>query len=82
MGLSHGYGPVPERNEALRLIREVFELGCTFFNTAEDYGAGDNEILVGEALAPIRDKAHCAMDNHTHKEEQAPEAYAIREDDC
>lgn len=56
MGLSHGYGPVPERSEAIRLIREAFELGCTFFDTAEVYGNGDNEILTGEALAPIRDK--------------------------
>jgi aryl-alcohol dehydrogenase-like predicted oxidoreductase len=56
MGLSHGYGPLRERSESVRLIRKAYELGCTFFDTAEVYGAGDNELLVGEALEPIRDK--------------------------
>jgi aryl-alcohol dehydrogenase-like predicted oxidoreductase len=56
MGLSHGYGPVPERIDSIRLIRQAYDWGCTFFDTAEVYGAGDNEILVGEALKPIRDK--------------------------
>ena len=50
MGLSHGYVHVPERVESIRLIRQAYDLGCTFFDTAEVYGAGDNEILVGEAL--------------------------------
>jgi aryl-alcohol dehydrogenase-like predicted oxidoreductase len=56
MGFSHGYGPAPERSEAIRLIRHAFELGCTHFDTAEGYGAGDNEVLVGEALRPVRDR--------------------------
>jgi aryl-alcohol dehydrogenase-like predicted oxidoreductase len=46
MGFSHGYGPVPERSESIRLIRYAFERGCTHFDTAEGYGAGDNERLV------------------------------------
>jgi aryl-alcohol dehydrogenase-like predicted oxidoreductase len=54
MGLSHGYGATPERHEAINLIRYAFELGCTHFDTAEGYGAGDNEALVGEALRPVR----------------------------
>lgn len=54
MGLSHGYGPVPDDNECYRLIRTAFENGCTFFDTAEVYGSGDNEKKVGIALAPIR----------------------------
>ncbi|WP_418216146.1 aldo/keto reductase [Bilophila wadsworthia] len=54
MGLSHGYGPVPDQAEAIRLIRNAYEQGCTFFDTAEGYGAGHNERLVGEALAPVR----------------------------
>jgi len=54
MGFSHGYGPGPSDDEALDLIRKAFELGCTFFDTAEGYGAGANELLVGRALAPIR----------------------------
>ncbi len=56
MGFSHGYGPVPDRNEYIRLIRQAYDLGCTFFDTAEGYAAGDNEILVGEALKPISDE--------------------------
>lgn len=47
MGLSHGYGAVPEKNESIRLIRQAYDMGCTFFDTAEGYGAGDNERLVG-----------------------------------
>ena len=56
MGFSHGYGPVPGRSEAIGMIRQAFDLGCTHFDTAEGYGGGDNEVLVGEALGPMRDK--------------------------
>lgn len=56
MGLSYGYGPATERGAAIELIRRAFELGVTFFDTAEAYGPGDNEELLGEALAPIRDQ--------------------------
>ena len=56
MGLSYGYGPATERGAAIELIRRAFELGVTFFDTAEAYGPGDNEELLGEALAPFRDK--------------------------
>lgn len=56
MGMSHGYGAVPERSEAIRLIQQSYDLGCTFFDTAEGYGAGDNEKILGEALKPIRNK--------------------------
>ncbi|WP_424767877.1 aldo/keto reductase [Paenibacillus sp. sgz302251] len=56
MGFSHGYGSGPDRNESIRLIRQAYDLGCTFFDTAEGYGSGSNEELVGEALKPIRDK--------------------------
>lgn len=56
MGLSHGYGPTPKRTESIHLIRYAYNLGCTFFDTAEGYGAGDNEILLGEAIRPFRDK--------------------------
>lgn len=54
MGLSHGYGETPEKNEAIALMRNAYELGCNFFDTAEAYGAGENEKLVGEGIAPIR----------------------------
>lgn len=56
MGLSFGYGPATEREEAIRLIRTAHELGVTFFDTAEAYGPFANEELVGEALEPIRDQ--------------------------
>lgn len=64
MGFSHGYGAVPERGESVRLIRYAFELGCTHFDTAEVYGAGDNELLVGEALRPMRDQVVIATKLH------------------
>ena len=56
MGFSHGYGPGPSDYEAIDLMRTAFDLGCTFFDTAEGYGAGENERLVGRALAPIRNQ--------------------------
>lgn len=55
MGFSHGYGPGVGDDEAVDLMRKAFDLGCTFFDTAEGYAAGENERLVGRALAPIRD---------------------------
>ncbi len=54
MGFSHGYGPGPDHEEAVRLIRTAYDLGCTFFDTAEGYAAGENEKLVGEAVKPFR----------------------------
>lgn len=56
MGFSHGYGPGIIADEAIRVIRAAHDLGCTFFDTAEGYGAGHNEELLGRALAPIRDQ--------------------------
>jgi aryl-alcohol dehydrogenase-like predicted oxidoreductase len=56
MGLSHGFGPATERGAAVALIRRAFDLGVTFFDTAEVYGPFANEDLLGEALAPMRDR--------------------------
>ena len=56
MGLSYGYGPATEKREAITLIRTAFDRGVTFFDTAEAYGPYKNEELVGEAVAPFRDK--------------------------
>jgi aryl-alcohol dehydrogenase-like predicted oxidoreductase len=56
MGLSFGYGPPTEKEEAIRVIRTAVERGVTFFDTAEVYGPLLNEELVGEALAPFRGK--------------------------
>ena len=56
MGLSYGYGPATEKEQAIKLIRTAYDGGVTFFDTAEAYGPYLNEELVGEALAPVRDK--------------------------
>jgi aryl-alcohol dehydrogenase-like predicted oxidoreductase len=56
MGLSHGYGPATDTNDAISLIRSAVDLGVTFFDTAEVYGPYLNEEVVGEALAPIREQ--------------------------
>ena len=56
MGLSYAYGNIPEKKDALALIQAAYEGGVTFFDTAEVYGPFTNESLLGEALAPIRDK--------------------------
>jgi aryl-alcohol dehydrogenase-like predicted oxidoreductase len=56
MGLSYGYGPAADKQEAISLIRGAVERGITFFDTAEAYGPFKNEELLGEALAPFRDQ--------------------------
>jgi len=56
MGMSHGYGPPRDRSEMIALLRTAVELGVTFFDTAEVYGPYANEELVGEALAPLRER--------------------------
>jgi aryl-alcohol dehydrogenase-like predicted oxidoreductase len=54
MGLSFGYGPPTEKQQAITVIRTAFDRGVTFFDTAEAYGPFTNEELVGEAVAPFR----------------------------
>lgn len=56
MGLSFGYGPATDTKQAIELIRTAVEQGVTFFDTAEVYGPYLNESLLGEALAPFRDR--------------------------
>jgi aryl-alcohol dehydrogenase-like predicted oxidoreductase len=56
MGLSYGYGPATNRQDAISLIRAAFEHGITFFDTAEAYGPYTNEEVVGEAIAPFRNQ--------------------------
>jgi aryl-alcohol dehydrogenase-like predicted oxidoreductase len=56
MSFTSIYGASPDKTEAIRVIRGAYDLGVTFFDTAEVYGPWTNEILVGEALAPIRGK--------------------------
>jgi aryl-alcohol dehydrogenase-like predicted oxidoreductase len=54
MGMSQSYGPPGPREESIRVLRAAVEGGVTFFDTAEVYGGGHNEELVGEALAPFK----------------------------
>jgi aryl-alcohol dehydrogenase-like predicted oxidoreductase len=56
MNMSFGYGPAAAKTEAIKVIRSAFEHGVTLFDTAEVYGPLTNEELVGEAIAPFRDK--------------------------
>jgi len=56
MGLTFAYGPALEKQAAIAIIRAAVECGVTFFDTAEAYGPFANEELVGEALAPLRDR--------------------------
>ena len=56
MGLSFGYGPATETDAAIALIRDAFDQGVTFFDTAEAYAQGANEALLGAAVAPFRDQ--------------------------
>ena len=56
MSISANYGPPADRNEGIAVIRAAHERGVTFIDTAELFGLYLNEDLVGEALAPIRDK--------------------------
>ena len=56
MGLSFGYGQAADRHAALAVVRAAVEAGVTFFDTAEAYGPGTNEALVGDALRPYRDR--------------------------
>jgi aryl-alcohol dehydrogenase-like predicted oxidoreductase len=56
MSISANYGPPADIRQGIQTIRAAFERGVTFFDTAEVYGLYTNEALVGEALAPFRDK--------------------------
>jgi aryl-alcohol dehydrogenase-like predicted oxidoreductase len=56
MGMSQSYGPGPDRDANIALLRAAVDRGVTFFDTAEVYGPFINEELVGEALQPVRDQ--------------------------
>ncbi len=60
MGMSSGFGPPADRAEMINVLHRAVELGYTFFDTAEVYGAHHNELLVGEALAPFKGKVTIA----------------------
>jgi aryl-alcohol dehydrogenase-like predicted oxidoreductase len=72
MGLSFGYGPATEKQQAVTLIRTAFDRGVTFFDTAEAYGPFLNEEVVGEAVEPFRKQVVIAtkfgfQDGDSHK---------------
>lgn len=74
MGFSHGYGKVPEESYAVEAIRKAHDFGCTFFDTAESYGAqqfyrGHNEEVVGKAIEPFRKQAAIATKIHIQSSE-------------
>lgn len=84
MGLSHGYGRVPERAVSIDAIRAAVDFGCNFFDTAEVYGRemfyeGHNEEIVGEALKPCRKDVVLATKIHLRTEEvgSGRDLYAI-----
>ena len=61
MAFSHGYGKIPDEKYSIEAIREAYNHGCNFFDTAEVYspnleGLGHNELIVGKALKDVRDK--------------------------
>ena len=56
MGLTFGYGPATNEKEAITLLQKAYDLGVTFFDTAEAYSQGVNEILLGTAVKSFRDK--------------------------
>lgn len=74
MGFSHGYGQIPDRAYSTQAIRDAYEYGCTFFDTAESYGdvlyyPGHNEQLVGEAVEDFRKNIVLATKFHFQAEE-------------
>jgi aryl-alcohol dehydrogenase-like predicted oxidoreductase len=56
MGMSFSYGPPKDKQEMTSLLHAAVDRGITFFDTAEVYGPFTNEELLGEALAPLRDR--------------------------
>ena len=73
MGLSYGYGPAVDRQQAIALIHAAVDRGVTFFDTAQVYGPYSNEELVGEALAPFRGKVVIATKFGFHLDENGVE---------
>ena len=76
MGLSHGYGDIPDEKYSIEAIKKAYEFGCTFFDTAECYAPnlnpenrGHNEKIVGKALKDVRDKVVIATKFMITKEE-------------
>ena len=74
MGLSHGYGGIPDEQSSIDAIRAAYDAGCTFYDTAEAYspllqGIGHNEILIGKAVKDFRKEIVIATKMHANVEE-------------
>jgi aryl-alcohol dehydrogenase-like predicted oxidoreductase len=90
MGMSQSYGPGPDRAANIQLLRDAVDLGITLFDTAEIYGPFHNEILVGEALRPVRDSVVIATkfgfdvtpDGERHGVNSQPEHVKKVADEC
>ena len=83
MGLSHGYGEIPDRDYSIEAIRRAYAFGCTFFDTAEAYGPnllpenrGHNERIVGEAVHDFRKEIVLATKLHLDTAEVAAKGLA------
>jgi aryl-alcohol dehydrogenase-like predicted oxidoreductase len=72
MGLSFGYGPAVDKQQGIDLIRAACDRGVTFFDTAEAYAQGANEELLGEALAPVRDRTSSRQSSVSKVEIRVP----------
>ncbi len=79
MGMSFAYG-APDADESVATIARALELGVTFFDTADMYGFGHNEELVGKALAPHRDEVVIATKFGIHLDADAPGGRGVRGD--
>lgn len=68
MGMHHAYGPAADEKEMIALIRKALDLGIAFFDTAEIYGSGDNEILLGKALKNKKKRGDSDQIRHCGKQ--------------
>jgi aryl-alcohol dehydrogenase-like predicted oxidoreductase len=76
MGMTGFYGKA-DREQCIQTIQAAFERGITFFDTADNYGFGDNEILVGAAIAPFRDKVSVATKVGVVRKRETPDSFSI-----
>ena len=76
MGMSGFYGKT-DREQCFQTIQAAFEQGITFFDTADNYGFGDNEILVGAAIAPFRNKVSIATKVGVVRKRETPKVFSI-----
>ncbi len=79
MGLSHGYGAIPSEKDSIALVNKAYDLGCNFFDTAECYADGQNEILVGKAIHNFRKDIILATKFHLPNEAKDNVYFTIKE---